>query len=282
MITYAYGGMRVAEKRRGRRGLTLIEVVMASGIFSVVALFTIYLYMTLVHSNSTTSMQVSATNLIRSTTEDVFTAARENLSDAFGLGQASAALRFFAALPGARLEGTQNDRLVYYNPPIGNDGKFGTSNTRAEIGTAEGRMKVTMYLRESTVPPPPATSGGAAVVWRDVGTGTGTRAGGFDLNRDGSVNDAGMTSVSTIGALRTLAGLEGLGIRQLPVDIEVAYFKPGDNNPAKNTPLFRTTRRIIVMDEATLTGLEMGMGLDGDAAGEGTEKPGGGSPEPLP
>lgn len=265
MAKHICGGMPVAEMRRGERGLTLIEVVMASGIFSVIALSTLFLYMTLVHSNNTTSMQVSATNLARTRAEDVVTAARENLSNAFGLGQAAAALQFFASQSGSELEGA-GDRLVYYDPPIGANGRFGNSRILAEMGNAEGRVRVTMYLKEATVPAPPVTSGGTKAVWRNLGAGAASRASGFDMDRDGAVSDAGKPTIGTIGELKTLAGLQGLGIKQLPVDVEVAYFKPGDDNPAKSSPLYQTTRRIIIMDESTLTGLDMGMGLDPDVA----------------
>lgn len=268
----------MANPARSSRGFTLVETMIAVTILALVLMAVSTLMAFLVSANVTTSSVVASTNSIRARGEEVMAAARDQFVEVGSAGNAKAALNYYGAkfkdqkirfgdatrpeYDRSSLETRSGVGQVLVHrfgvPEIGEDSRVlsgpessGAPPSVTGQGTAVGDQKMSdravgemvFYLEEEKVPPPP----GAGYVWKDVRSDEFRVDEGFDLNRDGYIDEFN----SLTGEPRqpvTEADLQNPGnldIRQIPVDVTVTYYA----TPSLDKPLFTTTRRLIVLDD---------------------------------
>lgn len=259
---------RVGTPAAGRGGFTLIEVIISIGILATIMAYTLKLHMTMIQVNRVSSMVVDATNQVRTQGEEAVAAARESeLATKYGL--ATAVLQHYASqfkgktievggetLDAVSLSDDKKQMVYRFNlsqSELNDTDAFRSEQYREQYQAGVARRgEMVFYLAEADVPPAPAdvtgsTSTLANVIWRDLGAGTGSRAVGFDINRDGEIKSTIPALINSVSDLTNAEKLAGLNIRQLPVDVTIHYYTPGSLQL-----LYTTSRRLILMDEDNL------------------------------
>lgn len=253
--------------RNNNRGMTLLEVVFACGLFAVLMTFAIRIMASDIQLNRVTAMQIAANNAVRAQIEEIMTVARDNLGNDAAGDLAKAAVFYYgnnftgqtidigpkgASLDRVVLE--NGNRLVYHFsiPEPGDAGRAvvdaGAEKQGERLASTRAIGRMVIYLGELAVEPTNADDAQWNVMWRDIGQGNpdvSSVARGFDLNRDGKIDNLKLDGTAR-GAV-TWADLRdpraNLDVLQLPVDINVIFF----TNASHEREVYRLFRRVVVM-----------------------------------
>lgn len=278
----AAGSTRAHKTRRARAGLTLIELVLATGLLTVVLLYTMLALMSLVRLNRLTALEITATNAMRSQIEEVMTVARDNVGRDDITNQARAVIHYYGTefrnekialgplsdydygfgddveekdkdyinIDRVVLAGDGNKLTYYFGVPgpgdasrISNDGEL-----EGQVMSSRGVGTMVIYLDEQSVPPAEEVDSNWAFMWKDLGVEKERIQKGFDMNRDGHIDNKridGTTREKITQALLNDAEDfdEEVDIVQVPIDITITYF----TNETHTGQELSLTRRIIVM-----------------------------------
>ncbi len=243
---------------RSRKGMSLLELIIAIGIFGVAALMCLLVLSTSVERNRSTRMTVAATSAARQTIEETRAMAglrdvagiSPELSDDFGNSDISKPeqlcayllsdslatgfevtrvgnnplrqiiCRFPAMVPGESARTAEGLKQFVNGPPPG-----------LPAGAIVAEATMTVYLDESQVPT--EVGGTVAPMWRDLGQNSTIEGPpGFDINGDGIIQTGGVraangdTEFTMVGAAASYQRLA-----QVPVDVTLVYYyqDPGAN-----------------------------------------------------
>ncbi|MDR1535393.1 MAG: type II secretion system GspH family protein [Planctomycetota bacterium] len=234
----------------GRRGMTLLEIVISLGILSVALLSTLGLVMSVVEKNKLTGLEISALHTLNQQMELVLGLADDNLTpEGERINKAHSVLKrfrdFFGGAPaigigpnGAERERLEEDpaggRLVYrFWVPAPGQSQWLESDPRFRPNRlAEGEMS--FYLDEYQVNETILPAAGKGFLWRRLEGGVPVEdpeAAGFDMNLDGAINDAP-------------APLEDIDIAQLLINITLIYYSEEDHR----NELHRLSRFMMITD----------------------------------
>lgn len=250
------------------RGMTLLEVVFACGLFALLMTFAIRIMASDIQVNRLTAMQIAANNSVRAQIEEIMTVSRDNIGHDAAGDLAKAAVYYYGnnfknqklrigpgktELDRVLIEG--GDKLVYHFavPEPGGAGRAALDmaaeaqkGERLPSARAVGRMVV--YLSELAVEHACFDGDGWNVMWKDIGKGNPDVASldkGFDLNRDGKIDNTKLDGTPR-GAV-TWAALENpranLDVLQLPVDVSVIFY----TDASHTREVYRLLRRVVVM-----------------------------------
>ena len=248
----------ISARRRGNRGMTLLEVVLALGILMVVLTTVLLLFMDVVRMNRTVAMQVTAGQSISGQLEELRSVAIDNATGHDGI-MARALVAYYAdtfsgeniaigpngtSIPRVELDAA-GGRLIYRfwvaNP--GESRRFVAAGDRTFNPSKVGIGEMSVYIKETAMPP----SSGSGAIWEDMAAGGTTVSSGFDINGDGTIADwappANLNTVKGDGFLKN--------IQQVPVDITITYFSDAKHQ----AQIYSVTRRMVmasIMDLAYL------------------------------
>ncbi len=243
--------------RRGRAGMTLLEMVFALSIATMAIVWTISSLFNAIAANRIMTANIAANAAILQQREEVMIvahdggqAARTDLvanvleyydellaeSNTVNLGPDGAAVRQVEIDP---------ERGLVYRFPIPKPGEAVDPDNPYAMGYGE----MVMYLRETAVP----GSEGLEEFYEDLPYSPKTPVAanpGYDLNGDGRVRDFTFAQGGRLRKiLRTPPGIDfvdsGTGsmwIQSLPVDINVYYYADAGHR----RDYFETTRRILI------------------------------------
>lgn len=243
--------------RRSAAGFSLIEVLIALAILGVTFLWSLYLLMSQVAGNRMTTLEIAATNAMRTRVEEMVAVSGDNTVAA--QGAAKAVVLFLNRLQ-TRVAGlgsnypiqvaySPGDGTVQYSflmPGIGFRTPEATgSGAVTGVSDTLARGVITIYLDESKVPTEFYT-------WDNVthSTQTPSALAGFDMDGDGNFNN-------NFSILMTGTGSEysTTTLRCLPVRSVVSYYNDA-THMAQDSAFFRVERFHIINDElAGLAGI---------------------------
>lgn len=248
---------------RGEGGFTLLEVVMAVAILTLVFLATLLELFAVVRQNRLTAMEITATNVMRRQLEEAVAAAGDNQKAA--KGAAKGVVRYLMAIrdrldtraAGAYPVVVATDRAAgtityeFVVPAPGSASRDLTSAAADEQNAydrARGRMIV--YLRENAVPTDFS-------VWNNMKAGTTgptpARLAGFDMNGDGKLD--GDFLALTENAMGGVDRYAETSMFSLPVRFQVDFYP---SVAAKNAdrPFYTSTRNRIINDDAIVSSVK--------------------------
>lgn len=259
---FSAGIRRVRKPRRARAGLTLIELVLATGLLTVVLLYTLMALLSLIRLNRVTALEITATNAMRSQIEEVMTVARDNVGHNDISNQARAVIYYYgtnfddekialgpkkANIDRVDLAGDGKTLTYFFGVPEPGQAARVAGGGDAEVQAMSplGVGKMVIYLDEQSVPPADATW---SMMWKDLGDERKKVTSGFDMNRDGHIDnrriDGDEREKITADLLRDSSKFdEAVDIVQAPIDITVTYYA----NDSHEGEELQVTRRVIVM-----------------------------------
>ncbi len=260
-------------QNHGRQGMTLIELIIAIGLFGVAALMCLAVLATSVERNRSTRLTVAATTAARQTMEETLAMANwvertatnekkeaedtkplllckyllgDSLPDGFVVTRIGNPVQriecsFPAMVPGELARDAEGAKL-FDKIAEGESGQ----HLAGQFKNAEGFM--TVYLDESQVPI--ELNGAVEPLWQDLSRATPARGpDGFDINGDGKIHQGGLIRETGQGPVFAASNLSSQDLCQLPVDVRLTYYVPKSNSSDPNDWARQDYRyRIIVTD----------------------------------
>ncbi len=253
---------------RGRRGFTLIEVLLAIALAGIILIAALGAIMSAVRTNRTTAMQVAATNAVRRQIEEVLTVGREN---SLSLDNTTATVVAYYGDKGTIEKDAGGKSIgVRYAFPLPVPGSKARDDSGAPLPDPRGEGVMIIYLAEEEVPSvgnslaaeeaedfawidisKNVTSGDIGLGYKFVdGRKAPVRADkGFDMNHDGEVKSKAADYIAFIG--NPAGRVEDFDLAQLPIDISVTYYENADH---KRESYFTMRRLMVTSDAGVLSG----------------------------
>jgi type II secretory pathway pseudopilin PulG len=228
-----------------KRGMTLIEVVLAFGILAVALVSTMSLVMTMVEQTKKSALEVSAYQTINEQVEMLRTLSESDAE--VGETKPYAVLRRFqeafgdkvdsfgphaANLPVLEMDDAEGGMVYRFWVPAPGQSRWLEDDPRFKKNhLAVG--KVIFYLDEYKVNHTVLPMLGRGALWRSLDDESGVTPIGFDLNLDGVIN-------ASAGMLTNLRD----DLVQLPIKAEAVYYATAEHE----TEVYRISRYALVAD----------------------------------
>ena len=249
---------------RSVRGMTLVEIVIALGVFAVSVTMTMMIMVSTWQVNQVNSLGVVGNAAIQEMAEQITYLSMRDANKVDGFLASAVVYRFGNQgknmspvaeevilvddeVPSPLYQWDHNLRAIVFNfrLPAPESVIASASENFGRRFDPDGLGRVYIYLDETTVP----SMGKFPTFWTDLGNGSGTHEtqNGFDINGDRRIEawNGGAIAEHNIS---TAANILAMEIRRLPVDITAVYYQPGDRDKpiSARRPRWMLNRRVVV------------------------------------
>lgn len=235
-------GDKFVQRRKHSAGMTLFEVVVAVGILTAVLLAFLQSQASMLLVNQMTKYETSGTNVIRRQLEEIISMAYDSKDKAGGVAKG---LVYYLREMKKRLDASSpvsvalNGGVLTYTFLVPEPGWSSFRGGEvSESKSATGVLRI--YLREQDVP----------AGFRDWG----------DLEADGSITPSGISGFDMDGNFKYTDDFTALfadgalfgqsGLKVLPVQAEIKYYRSTVDKIADQSPVYTVTRNFLINDEA--------------------------------
>ncbi len=219
-----------------RSGMTLLEVVIAIGLFSIMICAMLSLQSSTLETERLSTLQLNGTVALRSQMEETLVSAYDNMRNYSSIAQGLVSyLSEMSRQPGigtlANVELV--DSAIVYTFPVPEPGgalDAGASNLfRNAVGT------LTIFLNETNVP-------GDFINWSTLYDNGSSQANGLSFDMNGDMRaDHNYSNLFSGGEL----AISQSDLNSIPVQGEIRYYKSAEDL-ARNTPSYFVVRNFIV------------------------------------